>query len=244
MLLQEERRSGHGSSALPSGREVESNERGDTRQAELLAEAGFPSSERLSETSKTPVAMEHAKSLGWVDGDQTWKILRWNPTQQHLEVEPVPTTDLVTQIVPVRKAITEETLLRPKSIRRRPQNASSFRWPSLPRRSADLGYPPDVDWTIGMAHVGLQAPARPSTVRQPALEPRLSVVPSLKAVLNLSLCNTSNLCYLNSTVLSVTWTILQVKLHGPALTMHMASESGIGARFTHPSPSSSSSSDW
>ena len=130
MPLHEERRSGHGSSAMPSGREVESNERGDTRQAELLAEAGFPSSERLSETSKTPVAMEHAKSLGWVDGDQTWKILRWNPTQQHLEVEPVPTTDLVTQIVPVRKAITEETLLRPKSIRRRPQNASSFRWPS------------------------------------------------------------------------------------------------------------------
>ncbi|CAE7211158.1 unnamed protein product, partial [Symbiodinium sp. CCMP2456] len=77
--------------------------------------------ERLTETAKSQQAMEHARSLGWLDGDQSWKVLKWNPAQQALEVETalraVPTADLLAQIVQVRKATTEETLLRFKSIR-------------------------------------------------------------------------------------------------------------------------------
>ncbi|CAE7242509.1 Pol, partial [Symbiodinium sp. CCMP2456] len=77
--------------------------------------------ERLTETAKSQQAMDHARSLGWLDNDQSWKVLKWNPAQQALEVETalraVPTADLLAQIVQVRKATTEETLLRFKSIR-------------------------------------------------------------------------------------------------------------------------------
>ncbi|OLP95169.1 hypothetical protein AK812_SmicGene22731 [Symbiodinium microadriaticum] len=44
--------------------------------------------ERLTDTHKDPAAMEHAKTLGWIDGDQNWKTLKWNPMHQNLEVDP------------------------------------------------------------------------------------------------------------------------------------------------------------
>ena len=69
--------------------------------------------ERLTETAKDAKAMDHAKSLGWLDQDQQWRVLRWNSTQQHLEVE-----EGFSQIVQVRKGVTEDSLLRFKSIRR------------------------------------------------------------------------------------------------------------------------------
>ena len=78
--------------------------------------------ERLTATAKDAKAMEHAQSLGWLDKDQQWKVLRWNSTKQHLEVEetvkPTSTSDLISQIVQVRKGVTEDSLLRFKSIRR------------------------------------------------------------------------------------------------------------------------------
>ena len=71
--------------------------------------------ERLTETAKDAKAMDHAKSLGWLDQDQQWRVLRWNSTQQHLEVEesikPTSTNDLISQIVQVRKGVTEDSLL-------------------------------------------------------------------------------------------------------------------------------------
>ena len=78
--------------------------------------------ERLTTTQQDAQAMAHAKSLGWLDEDQSWRILRWNPAQQSLEVDqscqPVPTKDLLDQITNVRKAINEDSLLRFKSLRR------------------------------------------------------------------------------------------------------------------------------
>ncbi|CAE7266338.1 unnamed protein product [Symbiodinium microadriaticum] len=78
--------------------------------------------ERLTETAKDSKAMDHAKSLGWLDQDQQWRVLRWNPLQQHLEVEeslkPTSTSDLIAQIIQVRKGVTEDSLLRFKSLRR------------------------------------------------------------------------------------------------------------------------------
>ncbi|CAE7678472.1 unnamed protein product [Symbiodinium necroappetens] len=78
--------------------------------------------ERLTTTQQDAQAMDHAKSLGWLDNDQSWRVLHWNPAQQSLEVDhsyqPVPTKDLLDQITNVRKAINEESLLRFKSLRR------------------------------------------------------------------------------------------------------------------------------
>ena len=62
--------------------------------------------ERLTETSKSQQAMDHAKSLNWVDPDGCWRILKWNGTKQNLEidtaVQPTSTENLLTQIVQVR----------------------------------------------------------------------------------------------------------------------------------------------
>ena len=78
--------------------------------------------QRLSETIKDKAAMDRAASLNWVDERQHWRRLHWSPAQQRLEVDqslrPIPTEDLLTQLVQVRKAVTEETLLRFKSVRK------------------------------------------------------------------------------------------------------------------------------
>ncbi|CAE7225407.1 unnamed protein product, partial [Symbiodinium necroappetens] len=78
--------------------------------------------ERLTETAKDSKAMDHAKSRGWLDQDQHWRVLRWNSLQQHLEVDeslkPTSTSDLIGQIIQVRKGVTEDSLLRFKSLRR------------------------------------------------------------------------------------------------------------------------------
>ena len=78
--------------------------------------------ERLTETSKSSQAMDHAKSLNWVDPEGCWRILKWNGAKQNLEidssVQPTSTANLLSQIVQVRKAINETSLIRFKSIRR------------------------------------------------------------------------------------------------------------------------------
>ncbi|CAE7761557.1 unnamed protein product [Symbiodinium sp. KB8] len=78
--------------------------------------------ERLTETSKSSQAMDHAKSLNWVDPEGCWRILKWNGAKQNLEidstVQATSTENLLSQIVQVRKAITETSLIRFKSIRR------------------------------------------------------------------------------------------------------------------------------
>ena len=78
--------------------------------------------QRLSETIKDKEAMERATSLNWVDEKQHWRHLNWSPVQQRLEIDqslrPIPTEDLLTQLVQVRKAVTEESLLRFKSVKK------------------------------------------------------------------------------------------------------------------------------
>ena len=77
--------------------------------------------ERLGETSQKEEAMTHAKSLGWVDAELNWLTLRWNPGQQALEVDStvraVPTKDLLSQLVQMRRGSTEETIWRFRSLR-------------------------------------------------------------------------------------------------------------------------------
>ncbi|CAE7252111.1 unnamed protein product [Symbiodinium sp. CCMP2592] len=78
--------------------------------------------QRLTETAKDAEAMARAQKLGWIDDQQQWKHLKWNATTQALEVDatlrPIPTSDLLAQLVNVRKAVNEESLLRFKSVRR------------------------------------------------------------------------------------------------------------------------------
>ena len=77
--------------------------------------------QRLTETYKDAEAMERAATLNWVDEHKSWRHLQWNPAQQRLEVDsslrPVPTEDLLVQLVQARKAVTEDALLRFKSVK-------------------------------------------------------------------------------------------------------------------------------
>ena len=78
--------------------------------------------QRLSETSQDGAAMDRAAALNWVDEQKHWRHLLWNPGQQGLEIDnslrPVPTEDLLTQLVQMRKAVTEDALLRFKSVKK------------------------------------------------------------------------------------------------------------------------------
>eukprot|EP00439_Symbiodinium_sp_Y106_P010489 s6324_g1.t1 len=78
--------------------------------------------QRLTETAKDDAAMERAKALNWVDEQKNWRHLHWNPAQQRLEIDnglrPISTEDLLAQLVQMRKAVTEDTLLRFKSVKR------------------------------------------------------------------------------------------------------------------------------
>ncbi|CAE7308635.1 unnamed protein product, partial [Symbiodinium microadriaticum] len=142
--------------------------------------------ERLTTTQQDAQAMAHAKSLGWLDEDQSWRILRWSPAQQCLEVDqscqPVPTKDLLDQITNVRKAINEDNLLRFKSLRR---------------------LSPDVtaEWIQFQIAISLRMDAPGSSNLRLAdsgsVELCLSAVPNLRALLRASLHNVGNTgaCY-------------------------------------------------
>ncbi|CAE7642777.1 unnamed protein product, partial [Symbiodinium sp. KB8] len=77
--------------------------------------------ERLEAASQKEEALNHAKSLGWVDSEGHWLTLRWNPGQQALDVDQtirgVPAKDLLSQLVQMRRGSTEETILRFRSLR-------------------------------------------------------------------------------------------------------------------------------
>ncbi|CAE7591001.1 unnamed protein product [Symbiodinium sp. CCMP2592] len=53
-------------------------------------------------------------ALNWIDEQRHWRHLVWSPTQQRLEIDnslrPIPTEDLLAQLVQMRKAVAEETL--------------------------------------------------------------------------------------------------------------------------------------
>ena len=83
---------------------------------------------------------------------------------------------------------------------------------------SNLEHSPNMDRPVGVAY-----PRLPTASRSPALQcisgsmqPRLSVKPSIKAVLQTSLQNPSSLCYLHPTAFAILWTVLQVQLHGPS----------------------------
>ena len=184
--------------------------------------------ERLTETAKDAKAMDYAKSLGWLDQDQQWRVLRWNSTQQHLEVEesikPTSTNDLIGQNVQVRKGVTEDSLLRFKSIRRLSPDVNEGGLDSIPacHQSPSGGIPTVgdsevMDRPILVAHTGVPPEEGQAPIRLPhggSLELLKGTILSLKSLLKLALSNTSQLCYLNSTAYAATWTILQAKLHG------------------------------
>ena len=73
-----------------------------------------------------------------------------------------------------------------------------------------------MDRSSFLAHAGLSSPPGSTSLRQshPAdLESDVSVIPSLKALLQLVLHNPTNLCYLHSTIMAIHWVMLQVRLH-------------------------------
>ena len=182
--------------------------------------------QRLTETAKDDAAMERAKALNWVDEQKNWRHLHWNPAQQRLEIDnglrPISTEDLLAQLVQMRKAVTEDTLLRFKSVKRLTTEVTA-EWIQFqiiniatPGGRSHLEYAQPVDRAGVQAHIGLP-PAEGSTgVRQshPAdLEPALNVIPGLKALLRLVLHNPTNLGYLHSTIFAAHWTMLQARLH-------------------------------
>ena len=73
-----------------------------------------------------------------------------------------------------------------------------------------------VDWTSRIPHDRLQTEARQATVRcsgGQSMGMITGAASGLRKLLQISLHNDSNLCYLNSTAIAATWTILQARLH-------------------------------
>ena len=179
--------------------------------------------QRLSETIKDKEAMERATSLNWVDEKQHWRHLNWSPVQQRLEIDqslrPIPTEDLLTQLVQVRKAVTEESLLRFKSVKKLSKEVTAdwiqFQICVSLRPEGGAIWSTLNQW-IGQASWHMPVETRPSELRQPhstGVESDVGVVPRLKALLRLVLHNPTNLCYLHSTIYAVCWTMLQARLH-------------------------------
>ena len=85
-----------------------------------------------------------------------------------------------------------------------------------------------VDRTSCIPHDRMQTATRPTAIRCLSSQPlgvNTGAIPSLRMLLQVSLHNDTNLCYLNSTALAAAWTILQAQLHGhptrlvPALSL-------------------------
>ena len=77
---------------------------------------------RLTAVAKAPEEMEKAKKLNWVDERGHWRVLKWNPQKQELQVDEgrptVPTEDLLKQTAELRKGISEEALHRFRSYKK------------------------------------------------------------------------------------------------------------------------------
>ena len=95
---------------------------------------------------------------------------------------------------------------------------------SSPRRLSDLECSDFVDWTGSIPHDRVQIEARPATVRCTGGQPlgmNTGAITSLCKLLKVSLHNDTNLCYLNSTAIAASWTILQAQLHDQG-DLHLA----------------------
>ena len=95
---------------------------------------------------------------------------------------------------------------------------------SSPRRLSDLERSDLVDWTGSLPHDWMQIEARSATVRctgGQSLGMNTGAITRLRKLLQVSLHNDTNLCYLNSTAIAATWTILQAQLHDQG-DLHLA----------------------
>ena len=143
---------------------MEADERGTAGKTELLVEADdlqatpYLPSRTLDGDPQDPGSHGTCKVLGVGGWRQNWKVLK-------LEVEPnlrpVPTTDLLGQIVQVNEAVTEETLLRFKSTRRLSTEVTTQFQAALRLEGAPIWS--TLQTWIGQS--GLQTAARPTAVQ-------------------------------------------------------------------------------
>ena len=116
--------------------------------------------------------MTEATKLNWIDEHQHWRILKWNGEQQKLEIkQEVPTKstkDLQSQLVQIRKNISEETLHRFRSTRKLVPNPAT-QWVQF-QIEISLRVGGDPTWAILQEWVGQAAWPAPaqgsSTLRQ------------------------------------------------------------------------------
>ena len=139
------------------------------------------------------------------------------------------TEDLLAQLVQMRKAVNEETLLRFKSVRRLTTEVTaewiqfqiciSLRPEGAPLWSTLNQWIGQASWHM----LGCRLRRGSASLRQsnPAnLESDVSVIPSLKALLQLVLHNPTNLCYLHSTIMAVHWACCRSDFTMPELLCH------------------------
>ncbi|CAE7491773.1 unnamed protein product [Symbiodinium sp. CCMP2592] len=166
--------------------------------------------QRLTNMIADEDALAKAKNLNWIDDQKHWKHLTWNPTKQCLEVDnsvrPIPAEDLLAQLVQMRKAVTEETLVRFKSMRKLTTEVTSD-WIQF-QICMSLRPEGGAMWSTLNQWIG-QASWHTLGCRLRRDRPNYDTL----AVLRLIFHNPSNLCYLHSTIYALLWTILQARLH-------------------------------
>ena len=174
--------------------------------------------QRLSETYKNNEAMTRAAKLNWVDDQKHWNIAIGGG--QHCP------TDVNGGLASSARTVAES--------RQRGHSAAVQVGASThdgghggvdsvsdlhlteTRGRALVEHSESMDRPGLLAHAGLSSTPGSASLRQsdPAnLESDVSVIPSLKALLQLVLHNPTNLCYLHSTIMAVHWVMLQVRLH-------------------------------
>ena len=181
--------------------------------------------ERLAETAKDSKAMDHAQSLGWLD-----KAMEGTP------LEP-------SSAAPRRRGESKACLHFGSDCTNPPSPKGGYRGfpaslqvPSQAQPGCESrldtisdGHQPSsgsvtivgdievLDRPVLMAHARLstaQGAASSRCPRRGSVELLKGVALSLKALLQVALQNSSQLCYLNSTAYALTWTVLQAQLHG------------------------------
>ncbi|CAE6958469.1 unnamed protein product [Symbiodinium sp. CCMP2592] len=169
--------------------------------------------QRLTNMIADEDALAKAKNLNWIDDQKHWKHLTWNPTKQCLEVDnsvrPIPAEDLLAQLVQMRKAVTEETLVRFKSMRKLTTEVTSD-WIQF-QICMSLRPEGGAMWSTLNQWIG-QASWHTLGCRLRRDRPNYDTLVQ-EAVLRLIFHNPSNLCYLHSTIYALLWTILQARLH-------------------------------
>ena len=240
LSLRPERRAGHDTSVVSGRRQVEKSQGGSTREAGILPQisnvqavddhiAGTAHRNIEELTSHGPRKVPQLGGPGRLLEDSQMEWHKAEPRDRSLSPGNLHSEPLEPDCAGPQghqRDIADSVQVHSKADRGSENGMGDL--PDLrvssPGGLSHLECPDIVDWTGSIPHDRVQIEARSAAVRCTGGQPlgmNTGAIAGLQTLLKISLHNATNLCYLNSTAIAASWTVLQAQLHDQG-DLHLA----------------------